>query len=422
MNAETKSFREEEMYTALNLVREENAHLPTFTYFTDLVYEWYEGRMRFLSDPQVIVMGTGIPDELLRAAGILPSYILGGSHESCAWSDDSMPRDADPVSRSMQGLLQRPGMGDKKSALFLVPLNSDSMRKMASRLVREGHHVVTVDMPPLREEPEAVRKWEDQLVHMLDEVTAYAKTRVTAGSLEREIGRAFHARRYMRSLWRKIYECGDSLTFSGRILLQNSYYYTENLEEWTRMLRVLLKEMQEKRRGILSRKGDPKSNILLMGSPVYFPNNKLPELFAGTGLRVIQNIDASTGVFDIIPKVSGAGRSPRRMVERIAKAYLRSDLSSSGIRNEALRRKVQDVVRTEAIEGVVFHILKGQLEGDFELVYFESFFESLNIPVFRLETDYQYQDVEQLRIRLEAFSEMLSRRRIAEELGGRRAV
>ena len=36
------------------------------------------------------------------------------------------------------------------------------------------------------------------------------------------------------------------------------------------------------------------------------------------------------------------------------------------------------------------------------------------IPVFRLETDYQYQDVEQLRIRMEAFSEMLVQRRYRE--------
>ena len=34
------------------------------------------------------------------------------------------------------------------------------------------------------------------------------------------------------------------------------------------------------------------------------------------------------------------------------------------------------------------------------------------IPVFRLETDYQYQDVEQLRIRMEAFSEMLVQNRL----------
>lgn len=35
----------------------------------------------------------------------------------------------------------------------------------------------------------------------------------------------------------------------------------------------------------------------------------------------------------------------------------------------------------------------------------------MNLPIFRLETDYNYQDIEQLRIRLEAFGEMLDHRR-----------
>ncbi len=33
--------------------------------------------------------------------------------------------------------------------------------------------------------------------------------------------------------------------------------------------------------------------------------------------------------------------------------------------------------------------------------------------MFRLETDYNYQDIEQLRIRLEAFSEVLAQRKYA---------
>ena len=35
------------------------------------------------------------------------------------------------------------------------------------------------------------------------------------------------------------------------------------------------------------------------------------------------------------------------------------------------------------------------------------------MPVFRLETDYQQQDVEQLRIRMEAFAEMLRQQHMA---------
>ena len=41
----------------------------------------------------------------------------------------------------------------------------------------------------------------------------------------------------------------------------------------------------------------------------------------------------------------------------------------------------------------------------------EPYFEEKNLPVIRLETDYQYQDVEQLRIRIEAFSELLVQKR-----------
>ena len=63
------------------------------------------------------------------------------------------------------------------------------------------------------------------------------------------------------------------------------------------------------------------------------------------------------------------------------------------------------------IEGVVYHVLKGQIEQDFELERYETLFSNYGIPVFRLETDYQYQDIEQLRIRLEAFSEMLTQNR-----------
>lgn len=64
---------------------------------------------------------------------------------------------------------------------------------------------------------------------------------------------------------------------------------------------------------------------------------------------------------------------------------------------------------------MVYHVLKGQIEYDFELERFETLFAEYDIPVFRLETDYQYQDIEQLRIRLEAFSEMLTQNRYKEE-------
>ena len=62
------------------------------------------------------------------------------------------------------------------------------------------------------------------------------------------------------------------------------------------------------------------------------------------------------------------------------------------------------------VSGIVWHVLKGQIEYDFELPKIEALATEYDVPVIRLETDYQQQDVEQLRIRLEAFAEMLGQR------------
>ncbi len=96
------------------------------------------------------------------------------------------------------------------------------------------------------------------------------------------------------------------------------------------------------------------------------------------------------------------------LIRQTAGRYLEISASGAYARNTSLEAKVVEAAESGVIEGVVFHILKGQIEYDFELLRYEKIFEKAGIPVFRLETDYQYQDIEQLRIRMEAFAEMLS--------------
>ena len=68
-------------------------------------------------------------------------------------------------------------------------------------------------------------------------------------------------------------------------------------------------------------------------------------------------------------------------------------------------------------DGILWHVLKGQIEYDFELNRCEKYFEEMALPVIRLETDYQYQDVEQLRIRIEAFGELLTQKKTEKGAG-----
>ena len=101
-----------------------------------------------------------------------------------------------------------------------------------------------------------------------------------------------------------------------------------------------------------------------------------------------------------------------KLIENIALEWYRQDASSAYTKNDVLYDYISNIVKKGGIEGIVYHVLKGQTEYDFELERIENMLAQYGIPVFRLETDYQYQDVEQLRIRMEAFSEMLVQNRI----------
>ena len=100
----------------------------------------------------------------------------------------------------------------------------------------------------------------------------------------------------------------------------------------------------------------------------------------------------------------------RQGVWKVGGMY-RNDCSSAYINNEVLYHAVAECIRKKNIDGVVWHVLKGQIEYDFELERMEELFEKHDIPVFRLETSYNKQDIEQLRIRMEAFAEVLEQKK-----------
>lgn len=151
---------------------------------------------------------------------------------------------------------------------------------------------------------------------------------------------------------------------------------------------------------------------MLCGSPVLFPNYKIAFLIRDVGLEILEAVDHIAPKTQMIYKRKMLHGSRDRLIETISAEWLKYDSSPSYIRNDILYDNILAVVQSGNIEGAVCHILKGQIEYDFELERIEAVLSEYGIPVFRLETDYQYQDVEQLRIRMEAFSEMLVQSRV----------
>ena len=412
MSEKSTMTYESEIHDTLDRLGRENGHIRAFSYFLDCAWSWFDPERRQRAKPAVAVLGPGVPEELILAAGAAPYYLLGGSLKSCAWSDDLVPRDTDPVSRSLLGLLQDPQGPDWSGTLFLVPTASDSMRKIAYLLKEQGLAVHIADVPPRRDDGR--EKWQTQMLRMTEAVARHTHTHVTARRLRTSIETVDAARQAMREFLTLTWDREDLLTGPARLLVQNSYYQTEDLCQWTKQLLRLNGELQGRRRRYTPGKTNC-PGVLLMGSPVYFPNYKVPFLIQDIGLTVLRSIDMTTLKLQSRSIPAGRGQGREALIRAVADRWFSQDGSPAYTVNEAMFREAARCLEQEHIEGVVYHLLKGQIEYDFELPRLEALFDRYGIPVFRLETDYQYQDVEQLRIRMEAFSEMLTQNRYREE-------
>ena len=401
------------------------------------------------AEPRVVVLGHGIPEELIHACGTTPYFVLGGSHASCDWSDDLVPRDSDPISRSILGYVTRIVGWDDIDPLFIVPMANDNLRKIAYLLKREGHAVVAVDIPPEGAGISSQRAWVRSVSDMVEAVERHVGGRASAQSIRHADRLVAEARMSMLDLKQAIKERAGVLSNEAALFVLGTYYQTDDLARWSAMVRRLADEIRTSHHTI-EQLTDRRPRVLVIGSSILFPQYKVPTLIREAGLALVEAADASStaryasltprerkvgpghlaratagpgrvaraiaGPGRIAQAIAGPGRiaqaiaGPGRLVRAIARKHYALDASGARATNEPMEQYVSHLLSTTNVDGIVCHVLKGHIEYDFELARLERLFDQRGIPVFRLETDYQYQDVEQLRIRLEAFAEMLEQR------------
>ena len=322
------------------------------------------------NNSHIVVIGSNIPEELVLVSGKMPYWILGGSRVSSMWADDIVPRDTDPVSRSGLGSIVS---GFAENALILIPLVNDSTRKLAYILKSKGLKVHTFHFPPVKD-AQTVLEWRRQYEACREAVALHLKRPLTKRALQKSQEQISAAKKQIQDFMEV---SKDTLNGTSRMFILGSYYCADNLSEWSFQLECLTARLRKEHKC----RNTEKSKVLLLGSPIYFPNYKVSFLIEEVGLELLLQADYTT-------------------------------LSTQDCRLERMQKeRIEKLLTQKEIDGVVYHVLKGQIEYDFELERFEELFEKMNIPVFRLETDYNYQDIEQLRIRLEAFSEILNQRR-----------
>lgn len=348
-----------------------------------------------------------VPQELIYAAGAQPVKLCSGNYTAFSVGDDLAPRDACPLVKAVAGFQQTGLMPVYRDcSMMVVPITCDCKKKIAGML--EGScELMTLHVPASREDDdidEYVRELYE-LMARLEDVTGNAVTYETLAEGFRTVGRA----QYELSEFIQLKKQTPYLIRGSHAMTALNAAAYMPAESWADAMRGLNAELREnvKAGKAVTQKQQPR--ILLTGSPIVFPNVKIPLLIEEMGGIVAgdETCMGERGMWDpaVITDDSFDG-----LMRALANRALRPCPCPTFADNTQRVYRLKQLIKDNQIQGVIYHVLRGCLVYDFEYKKLEDELGKLDIPVIRLESDYNEEDVEQLRIRIEAFIELIKLR------------
>ncbi len=389
------------------ITRLENTSLSDFTHCgTELLH------MADIQKPEgmksIGTLCVMVPAELVYAAGAMPVRLCSGSYTAYSIGDDYIPRDACPLVKAVMGFGKIKALpAFDNCSLLVAPVTCDCKKKLAGT-IDSVKDTIPLHIPPLKKDDadtEIFLKELYRLIPLLENVTG---EQVTAKSLAEGINMVGNAQYEMSEFLK--YRRHDLPLMSGTqvMAVMNAYSYMP-VNLWTEQMHRLNEEMKLRlsQGRFVSRKNQPR--VLLTGSPIAFPNIKVPLLIEEMGgvLAADETCMGERGLYD---PVSVIDASFDGMMRSLASRYTKPCTCPVFVDNSQRIYRIKQMIKEHKIQGVIYHVLRGCLVYDYEYQLMEEAMGKMDIPIIRVESDYNEEDVEQLRIRIEAFIELIKMR------------
>ena len=353
-----------------------------------------------------------VPPELIYAAGAMPVRLCSGSYTAYTIGDDVIPRDACPLVKAVMGFGQMKALPVfDNCSLLIAPVTCDCKKKLAG-VMDSVKNTVPLHIPPLKKEDGDTEVFLRELYRLIPVLEKATGKKVTARSLAQGINLVGEAQ-YEMSEFLQYRKSNPALLHGTQIMaIMNAFAYMP-VEAWTKQMHRLNGEMRVRleQNVFVSRPSQPR--ILVTGSPIAFPNLKIPLLIEEMGgiLAADETCMGERGLYD---PVSVIGPGFDGMMRGLASRYTKPCTCPVFVDNSQRIYRIKQMIKEHQIQGIIYHVLRGCLVYDYEYQMMEEEMGKLDVPVIRVESDYNEEDVEQLRIRIEAFLELIKLKEYAK--------
>jgi len=346
---------------------------------------------------------TYCPKELVLAAGAIAVGLCGTREEPIAFAEKHLPRNLCPLIKSSYGF----AVSDTCpyfhfSDLIIGETTCDGKKKMFE-LMADLKETVVMNLPqnPLQEA--SLELWASELRRVKELLEERFQTELSDEKIRAAINLTNREARVMKRLY-DLNKARPAL-ISGLDMLTVSWQVGVNVdrEEGIGMLEDLITRVQENaaQGGTAGAAATPR--ILLTGTPVGLGSEKIIALVEESGgLVVVMENCGGYKTVDILADESDQ-RDPLRV---LAEKYMKipcSVMSPNRGRLELIDKMIDEF----QIDGVIDLTWQACHTYNIESFWVSDLVKQKGLPFLQIETDYSASDRETLRVRIEAFLEMV---------------
>ncbi len=295
----------------------------------------------------------------------------------------------------------------KECDVFVVPTPCDAKLKFSDSL-RDVIPIITMNITRIKSGESIRRQWIQEILNVRDKMQQLTGVKIDKKRLRGSIVKYQRAHR----AWRRLLDLRkkDNVLWGRDFLLVAWTGYIDDIVRWTQNVERLsdeLESMIKEGRRVVD-KSAPR--VMLGGSPIMWPNWKLPSIVEQAGAIVVSD-ELCSGTRMFYDAVVVDEWTERAMIEAVAEKYLFPCTCPCFTPNLEREENIFNEVQTGAVEGVIFNAVQGCHLHTIDATRISAMLKEKDIPVLTIRSELGDGDIGQIRIRVEAFLEMIQANR-----------
>ncbi|WP_320056236.1 double-cubane-cluster-containing anaerobic reductase [Desulfuromonas thiophila] len=346
------------------------------------------------------------PAELVLAAGALPVSLCGTSQTPIPAAEKILPRSLCPLIKSSYGFAVSDTCPYFYFAdLILAETTCDGKKKMYE-LLAELKPLHVMQLPQTQDET-ALKYWCEEMLRLKARLEEAFAVEISDEKLHDAIRLMNDERRSLRDLQDVCRHVPSPISGLDMLTVLHNRGFSCDKQAVIELVDRLTAELRTLAEQGLSPYSAATPRILLSGVPIGIGSDKVVQIIESCGANVV--CFESCTAYKKVDPVSQGGDPIAALAER----YLRVPCSCM-TPNQGRLDLVEQLVQDFQVDGVIDLTWQSCHTYNIESINLKKHVrDSLGVPFLQIETDYSPSDTEQLKVRIEAFIEIIGRKKIA---------